>query len=539
MRAMAHLHPGDPAHIGSYTLTGRLGEGGQGVVYLARGADGTEVAVKLLRDAVTEEGAQEMFAKEVGAARSVAEFCTARVLDHGLYADRPYVVTEFIDGPTLQRLVERNGPLGGPELDRLAIGSATALSAIHRSDVVHRDLKPANVIMGPDGPRVIDFGIARVVEAAAMDASRIVGTPAYMAPEQMEGHGIGAAADMWAWAATMVFAATGRSPFGSESFPEMVRRVNADPPDLGALTGQLRDLAASCLVRDPARRPSAFSVLSRLLGYDTAPKGMQSEVIERGQLTADSLPIGPVASPQPPPQGGAPAAGPQQMWSTPQSSPQPASEEVGVAPAQPWTPQPWPPEQGGGSAPPRGGGRRRTALLVTAVAVAALLLVGAGVAAGMMLFRDDDGEPARRAAGPSGGTSAAPTPTPAASDMVTAAFAGKWFGSGTYRDGDNKKQPFKVLVELTDQSRTGTTKYSGYECDGALKVETVTNDTLMAYEVIVRGQNDACKDAATGYVTLKMRADGKMDYFWYPNKRGQQLEDLGSTQQQGVLARRN
>ncbi|WP_182887667.1 serine/threonine-protein kinase [Microbispora sp. H10885] len=269
---LAPLRPGDPADIGGLRLSGRLGSGGQGVVYLAETEHGDRVAVKVLH-ASGDPDADARFRREAEVLPRVASFCTAQVLRVGTAGGLPYIVSEFIEGPTLQRVVAERGPLRGRELRRLAIGMVTALAAVHAAGVAHRDLKPANVLLGPDGPRVIDFGIARTFgspEASEPTAEGVLGTPAYMAPEQLRGAPPAPAADMFAWAGVVVFAATGSPPFGHDTVPAIVRRVLTEEPVLGALEGDLREVAAECLRKDPAARPAATRVLLRLLGHPGA-----------------------------------------------------------------------------------------------------------------------------------------------------------------------------------------------------------------------------------------------------------------------------
>ncbi|MFI6386586.1 serine/threonine-protein kinase [Nonomuraea sp. NPDC050540] len=201
------LAEGDPLRIADYPLTGVLGSGGQGVVYLSRTPLGRPVAVKTLHARMAgDDLAQARFLRETEIARRVAAFCTARVLDAGIAGGRPYLVSEYVQGPSLERLVTREGPRAGGGLDRLAITTLMALQAIHRAGVVHRDFKPGNVIMGQEGPVVIDFGIARALEHSAT-TSGLVGTPAYMSPELLGGAVANVASDVFAWAATMVYAA--------------------------------------------------------------------------------------------------------------------------------------------------------------------------------------------------------------------------------------------------------------------------------------------------------------------------------------------
>ncbi|MBB6173291.1 putative Ser/Thr protein kinase [Nocardiopsis mwathae] len=270
MSGVALLTDEDPRRIGDYALTGRLGRGGQGVVYLGQGPDEVPVAVKTLHaDALDVAGLREQLAEEVDLARRVARFCTAQVVDADLDADPPYVVSEYIEGSSLRATVRRDGPLSGAALERLAIGTLTAIAAIHRAGIVHRDFKPGNVLMGPDGPRVIDFGIARVLEGTAILTENVAGTPAYMAPEQITGGRLGPAVDLFAWGATIVYAANGTGPFGHDSLRAVLHRVCNEPAELGDLGGALRGIAERCLDKDPAVRPGAAETLMELLGIES------------------------------------------------------------------------------------------------------------------------------------------------------------------------------------------------------------------------------------------------------------------------------
>lgn len=260
------LTPDDPVDLGSYRLAGRLGEGGQGVVYLGFDATGERVAVKLLSTGDPQTRAR--LAHELSALESIASFCTARVLDAATQGPRPYVVSEFVDGPSLADRVRERGPLRGGELERLAVGTATALAAIHAAGVVHRDFKPANVLLGPDGPRVVDFGIARA-EDAATHTSGLIGTPTYLSPEQIGGSPATATSDVFAWGATIVYAATGASPFGADTVPAVLHRVLHFDPDLSALPPRLRAIIATTLSKDPTRRPTARDLMVSLVNPTT------------------------------------------------------------------------------------------------------------------------------------------------------------------------------------------------------------------------------------------------------------------------------
>lgn len=256
----------DPRRLGDYTPAERLGEGGQGIVYLAYDALGEPVAVKVLRAGVPGgQRARARFLTEAAAARRVTSGHVARLLDADIGGDRPYIVSEYIDGPTLQDVVADEGPLTGARLRRVAVRTAMALAEIHRAGVVHRDVKPGNVVLGPGGAKVIDFGIARVLDdASAPITTSPIGTPAYMAPEQIEGDPIGPAADVFAWASTMTYAATGRPPFGTDPAPAVLRRIADREPDLDGLSADLHDIVARCLAKDPETRPTAADVVRRL-----------------------------------------------------------------------------------------------------------------------------------------------------------------------------------------------------------------------------------------------------------------------------------
>ncbi|RCG31553.1 hypothetical protein DQ384_08210 [Sphaerisporangium album] len=256
------LPAGEPDHVGRYRLIGSLGQGGQGAVYLGETPEGTRVAIKVLHARLAAEaGARQRFLREVEAARRVAPFSTARVIDAGVADERPFIVSEYVEGCSLEQLVREQGPRGHDGLVRLALGTAGALAAIHRAGIVHRDFKPSNVLIGPDGPRVVDFGIARVLDQATATSSGVVGTPAYMSPEQVAGERVGPESDVFSWAATMVFAATGRPAFGEDNIAAVLNRIFTAHPDLSALPGSLAKVVGTCLAKRPEGRPSASDVM--------------------------------------------------------------------------------------------------------------------------------------------------------------------------------------------------------------------------------------------------------------------------------------
>jgi hypothetical protein len=263
---MLALRETDPREVGGYRLLGRLGEGGQGVVFLAEDPAGTGVAVKLLPP-TTDPQVRSRFLKEVAAAQRVARFCTAQVLDAGIFERRPFIVSEYVSGPSLVEIVEQLGPRGGAALERIAVATLTALGTVHAAGMVHRDFKPGNVLLGPDGPVLIDFGLAAVPGMTTMGPSgqAAIGTPAFMAPEQLAGSRVTAAADMWSWAVTMVFAGTGELPFKGGSLTATAYAILHSEPEVGRLPEPLSSLVYRCLNKDPAARPSARGALGELV----------------------------------------------------------------------------------------------------------------------------------------------------------------------------------------------------------------------------------------------------------------------------------
>ncbi|MGV9772589.1 serine/threonine-protein kinase [Streptosporangium sp. NPDC003464] len=252
--------------LGPYRLIGSLGRGGQGTVHLALTPQGQKVAIKVLHEHFTgNQVVRDRFLREVEATRRVATFSTARVLDVNINDDQAYVVSEYVDGVSLEQLVRDQGPRTEDGLTRLALATAGALAAIHRAGVVHRDFKPANVLIGADGPRVIDFGIARALDQVTATSGNIMGTPAYMSPEQLAGGTVGPETDVFSWAATMIFAASGRVAFGEDTIPAILNRVINHHPDLSALPQSLRPLASACLEKQPGNRPTAADIMLRIV----------------------------------------------------------------------------------------------------------------------------------------------------------------------------------------------------------------------------------------------------------------------------------
>jgi serine/threonine protein kinase len=259
-----------PRTLGPYRLQDRLGEGGMGVVHLARDPEGRAVAVKVLHPLGSEVvNARRRLAREVETMRRVRSPYVAEVLDADVTGEFPYIVTRFVSGPTLDEMVRTRGPLSGPGLRRLAHGMAEALAAIHAAGVVHRDLKPGNVMLTDDRPIVIDFGIAQAGDATRLTQTGLVmGTPGYLAPEVIEGEPSSPASDVHSWGSTMAFAATGHLPFGGGSYETIFYRIISGRADLSGVPAPLVPLISAALARDPSHRPSASWLSAQAVTLD-------------------------------------------------------------------------------------------------------------------------------------------------------------------------------------------------------------------------------------------------------------------------------
>src|SRR5499433_317281 len=281
-----------PDRLGPYRLLERIGEGGMGVVFMARDADDQTVALKVLRSVVAEEPmARRRLAREVETMRRVRSPYVAAVIDADLAGDTPYIVTRYVPGQTLEEVVTVDGPLPPRALLRLAYGLADALAAVHAAGVVHRDLKPSNVMLLGELPVVIDFGIAQGPEATRLTMTGMfMGTPGYLAPEVIEGQPSTEASDVHAWGATVAFAATGRPPFGTGPYEGIFYRIMNGQANMAGAPGVLLPLLAAALARDPAHRPPAVQLRA------------QAAVLDPGTLVQHPVP----AEPYP---GAIPAAG--------------------------------------------------------------------------------------------------------------------------------------------------------------------------------------------------------------------------------------
>ncbi|WP_308104212.1 protein kinase [Actinocorallia sp. API 0066] len=273
------LGPHDPRAIGAHTVLGKLGQGGMGAVYLGRGPRGL-VAIKVIRDDLSADpGFRTRFAQEVAAGQRVASFCTAAMLDHGVDEGHPYLVTEFIEGPTLQAHVLRHGALTEGTLQGFAVGVAAALTAIHGAGLVHRDLKPSNVILSVSGPRVIDFGIARALDATTgvTRTGQLIGSPGWIAPEQLLADRATTAVDIYTWGCLVAFAALARHPYGTGAPIALASRILHGEPDLDGVPDTLLGLVHAAMAKDPVARPTAQQLLLSLIGATDASPNLPAQ----------------------------------------------------------------------------------------------------------------------------------------------------------------------------------------------------------------------------------------------------------------------
>jgi serine/threonine protein kinase len=291
------LRPDDPKRIGPYRVEARLGSGGMGDVFLARSKAHGNVAVKVLRrELATDEQFRARFRREVVLARRVAGLCTARVVDADVDADPPWLASEFVEGPTLSSYVREHGPFEREELLTLAVALLEALHAIHDAGVVHRDLTPSNVILAASGPKVVDFGIAQSLDATTLTLTGgVIGTPAWMAPEQIAGARATPATDMFSWALVVAYAGLGRSAFGEGRAEVMLHRIMNDEPDLGDLPEPLASEVRRSLDKDPLRRPAVNAVIEGLANRDAVT---QLDAFTQ-QLLDDNWTMAATATPMP------------------------------------------------------------------------------------------------------------------------------------------------------------------------------------------------------------------------------------------------
>jgi predicted Ser/Thr protein kinase len=483
------LETGDPRTLGRFELLARLGEGGQGIVYLGRGPGPGEerVAVKILRS-TADASVLERLARELDAIHAVQPFVTARVIEASTEGERRYIVSEFIDGPSLQERVDTRGPLPEGELQRLAVGTATALTAIHGAGVVHRDFKPANVLLGPDGPRVVDFGIARLIDVATM-TSGVIGTPSYISPEQLSGARPTSAVDIFAWAVTMVYAATGRPAFSGDSVMAVMHRILTEQPDITGVPASLFPVIRDCLNKDPLARPSARDLLLRLIDPSQPPAPAVPAVPDQGARTA------------PLPRDDVPArTAPVPAWTGPTGS------QYGPVPLT-----------GPGPGPRRS---RRGPVLAAGGAVLGAAVIAVVV---LLLTRGSPQTPAAGALSPSGNgpatvsiSAAGQASTPASAPVsgavqpagpaIPAVFAGTWSGTATMSAVGLPSIGLSNSISFTMVKGGTTAAEVNGSCTNTLTLTEVTATVLTFSEPTT----DQC---VAGTVTFTLRG-GNLAYRW-------------------------
>ncbi|MFG2140444.1 serine/threonine-protein kinase [Streptomyces sp. NPDC048650] len=514
---MTPLIAGDPSRIGDYRLIARLGEGGMGKVFLARSDRGRTVAVKLVRGELAgQEEFRGRFRREVRAAQQVGGEWTAPVLDADTEAETPWVATGYIAGPSLQQVVGGGTtPLPERTVRILAAGLARALQAIHAAGIVHRDLKPSNVLITIDGPRVIDFGIARALEALADNGmtrtGATVGSPGFMAPEQVRGEAIGPACDVFCLGSVLAYAATGRQPFGTAAsgVHAVMYRIAQEEPDLSGLPPGLHPLVAACLAKDPAHRPTpaqlvamtedalAYSadedepwlpgaLIARLgrhavelleaenpegdpgghgAGAAPYPPGPAAPYTPAPGVHAMPTSVSPAAAPPTPPPGHAPPGAtpyPQQGQYTPQG-------QYGYPPAPP---APTPPAPAAHRPQRR---RRRSGSALTAAVVLVLAAAGAGTAFALLNGNDDGVRPSDAKGG-----------AQAVKGRIPAGYLGTW----ETRDGNGTADLRLTLKQGTpgDTVLTMTATGPTYRCEFAAALKKAGPPVRLGPSKVVAGR---------------------------------------------------
>ncbi|PWI17417.1 serine/threonine protein kinase [Streptomyces sp. Act143] len=534
---MQPLGVDEPTVVGPYRLLGRLGSGGMGRVYLGRSAGGRTVAVKIVHPHFAlDEEFRARFRREVEAARRVGGAWTAPVLDADPDAAVPWVATGYAAGPSLTAAVTENGPLPAPSVRVLGAGLAEALTAVHELGLVHRDVKPSNVLLTLDGPLLIDFGIARATDGTASLTSTgvSVGSPGYMSPEQILGKGVSGAADVFSLGAVLAYAANGASPFPGDSSAALLYKVVHEEPELGSLSGELRELVTACLAKSPAERPTPAEVSRRL-----APEGaarlvaggwLPGALVERVSRSAVQLlnleAVGETAGAA----AGEPASG-VVGFSSAAVLPgvTPTVGEFGPAPVMPAVtpavsvPEPRDAVPGTAVDAPRGklsvtvaadtapaaGGRGRRLSCTVALAVAgALAAVTVGSVFGFDLLPTDQGDSdAGGSAGaysPQPTASSAPTGSTGADDTAPGAgtvpdrYLGTWEGQAT--GSGIPMGTFRLTVKEVavgqELGRLRQTDILGGVCNDVLTLKQVTKTQLVATSVGAKGNHDGCNPAA-------------------------------------------
>ncbi|WP_406297112.1 serine/threonine protein kinase [Embleya sp. NBC_00888] len=561
---MKPLEPEDPRRIGGYRVLRVLGAGGMGRVYLGRNRGGRIVAIKVVRaEWADDPGFRERFRREVDAARRVGGAWTAPVLDADTEAGTPWVVTGYVAGPSVYEAVAGRGPLPEETVRTLGSGLAEALVAVHGAGLVHRDIKPSNVLLSLDGPRVIDFGISRAMDASVLTRTgHTVGSPGFMSPEQVDGRDIGPPSDVFSLGSVLVFAATGAGPFGEGSGQALMYRIVAQEPRLDEMPAALREIVAACMTKHAASRPTPAELLAALAPDGTRDlvagnwlppdltTALSRRAIELLELDEDGAPdagtfvatgSGAPTGDDRPPETAASAtyagtyAGSDAAFAKPaQTSPAhaPPSDLVfpgsaaaapppsGPAPetyvlraaSQPAAPPPW----------------WRRPWLITLVAV---LIAGAVVLALPRLWTGDEDDPstAREGAGGSGTSTSPPT----GSGTLPSVYKGTWSGTMTSQLGSVSTVTVTLTGGKVGDRKVGVSKLTATgllgeqaDCESDLELLSVGADTGVELTSHLT-RNQGCAD---GRVILKEQSPTTLSYV--------APASVGTSESRGTLTRK-
>ncbi|WP_369183376.1 serine/threonine-protein kinase [Streptomyces sp. Y1] len=544
---MRALGADDPRQVGAYRLLRRLGAGGMGRVYLGRTAGGRTVAVKVVRGELADDAEfRARFRQEVAAARRVGGAWTAPVLDADTEGEQPWVATGYVAGPALGTAVQDFGPLPGPAVRALGIGLAEALQHVHGLGLVHRDVKPSNVLLTLAGPRLIDFGIARALDASSglTQSGYVVGSPGFMSPEQANGQTAGPAGDVFSLGAVLAFAATGVHPFGEGvSAAVLLYRVLHEEPDVAGLTEPLRGIVLACLAKDPAARPTPRQLRDRL-----DPDGGAAARLGQGGWLPPALAaaVGRSAvelldleGEEPGGSGGSGGFGPAE----------PALVEPVLVDPGPTDPAPVVSDVPAGAAPAGAersrAGRSRTGRRTAGAALAVAVLAGGGYGLYAGLHRDEPVGPVgpvadATASGSPGATGPLPAPSPPPTgptagtasgtasaapvasgtggpSAVPAAFLGTWRGEMATEKGLSAGtttvtvHPGAIGQESTT-SRNALTGLFSISCEGAWTLKSVADGKLVFQSRLLHSSIPGACTSGSNTETLTLQTDGTIRF---------------------------
>jgi Protein kinase domain len=556
----------DPREAGGYRLRGRLGSGAMGQVYLALTPGGRQVAVKMIRaEFGDDERFRARFRQELAAAQRVHGLFTAQVLEAEPDAPRPWLATSYVPGLSLREAVTQYGPLPPDTVFLLLAGIAEALQAIHAAGIIHRDLKPSNVILAVDGPRVIDFGIARADAAPDLTGSGSwVGSPWFMAPEQARGRRVTPAADVFSLGSLAVYAAAGHPPFGTDGAVAVLNRVLNDPPDLGGCPPDLHSLIERCLAKDPGLRPRPRDIVGAC--RDQASGGLafglswlpaQMSVAPTGSAAPPASPVTPASAAIPPRETDPGGIGPDETGAG-ETGPETTSpsEDRGARPVQPEPPRP---PLRPHPVPRKPGQKTKT--IAAAVTGAVLLLIVAGGAVALARQGSQRPQASGGAAGglarpdpraqagtssPRGTSSASPAsgrdaataaaarrrrgthavphpapsaasptsagPTPEVAPSGRAAFDGTW--SGTVSQSAWTVPTWTVQLSVPASASKGSYSAPSIGCSGSVSVQSSSGSSMTALAATTSLLNPDC--VLLAHVTLTLTAPGRLTMTWTP-----------------------